>query len=626
MSRFHVSICIFIVSSPIFCVNSLSSFRHNAQFYCRFSVHHYVFIAKSRFPHGANNSLNFHWFLTIDILFALFYDLVNATMRQNQSFTFGTRGNQIMYSGKELWKGIIPFQLEKVKVSEHREIETYPDLPVNLYTALVRTAAKYPDKPAVYDDCGHTATFRELLEKTDRFASYLKSEAGVKRGDRIAVMLYNSLEFGVVFLAVNKLGAVAIPFQTKYREVEIHSLLAKAFPSYVITDPHFAEWFAPCRDQGAGILVIGDIHAGYGLEGMESDPALVPETEGELTDDALMVFTSGTTSQSKGVVIKNFNIMHAVVSYEITLRMKDTDVAVIPVPMYLITGLIAIFGLFIRCGGTVYIQQFFDADEVLTCVRDHNVTFVHASPTVFSLLLAKAPFYPELPSLTKFACGSSNMPKEKIRQLHAWLPQSAFHTVYGLTETTSPGTIFPVDAATSPYIGSSGIPIPGMNYRIVREDGSDADPYEVGTVMLNGANLLDSYYQLDTPLLKDNWLDSGDLGYANEEGYIFIVDRKKDMINRGGEKITSFDVENEIYQIKGIVDAAVVGIPDEKYGEVPVAVVKAEPGFSMTEQEIRAYLKTRLASYQVPAAIRFVDEIPVTPNGKVNKKYIRTIF
>ena len=531
-----------------------------------------------------------------------------------------------MYSGKELWKGIIPFQLEKVRVSETREIETYPGLPVNLYAALVQTAERLPDKLAVSDDCGHNATFSQLLDKADRFASYLKTQAGVKHGDRIAVMLYNSLEFGVAFLAISKLGAVAIPFQTKYREVEIHSLLSKAKPALILTDPHFEQWFEADKTGGIPVITCGDIHNGYAFADMEADPALVPENEGQMTDDALMVFTSGTTSQSKGVVIKNFNIMHAVVSYEITLRMKEDDISIIPIPMYLITGLIAIFGLFIRCGGTVYIQQFFDADAVLSCVRDRKVTFVHASPTVFSLLLSKKDSYPELPSLTKFACGSSNMPKEKIRQLYAWVPQAAFHTVYGLTETTSPGTIFPVGAATSPYIGSSGIPIPGMNYRIVREDGTDADPGEVGTVMLNGANLLDSYYQLDTPLLKDNWLDSGDLGYANEAGYLFIVDRKKDMINRGGEKITSFDVENEIYQIKGVVDAAVVGIPDEKYGEIPVAVVKVEPGFTMTDEEMKAYLKTRLASYQVPAIIRFMDEVPVTPNGKVNKKYIRTLF
>ena len=531
-----------------------------------------------------------------------------------------------MYSGKELWKGIVPFELEPFQVSETRTIETYPGLPVNLFAVLEETASARPDHPAIYDDCGHEATFQELLLKTNRFASYLKNEVGVKRGDRVAMMMYNSLEFGVAFLALNKLGAIVLPMQTKYRENEIHALLEKASPATVLTDPHFTDWFNRYRDAGIPVVTIGDIHAGYALSDLEADPDLAPENEGTRTDDALMVFTSGTTSRSKGVVIKNFNILHAIVSYEITLRMTKDDIAIIPVPMYLITGLIAIFGLFLRVGGTVYIQQFFDADAVLSCVRDKKVTFVHASPTVFSLLLSKAPDYPELPSLTKFACGSSNMPKEKIRQLYKWLPQAAFHTVYGLTETTSPGTIFPVGAATSPYIGSSGIPIPGMNVRIAREDGSDADPDEVGTVMLNGANLLDSYYQLDTPLLQNNWLDSGDLGYVNKDGYLFIVDRKKDMINRGGEKITSFDVENEIYQINGVIDAAVVGIPDEKYGEVPVAVIHAAPDFSMSEEEIRAYLKTRLASYQVPAIIRFMDEIPVTPNGKVNKKYIRTLF
>lgn len=531
-----------------------------------------------------------------------------------------------MYAGKDLWKTIIPYQLEKIQVSETRVIETYPDLPVNLYSVLEATARQYPEKLAVSDDCGHKATYQELLYKVNDFSSYLKEKIKINHGDHVAMMMYNCLEFGIVFLALNKLGAVAIPLQTKYKEPEIRSLLSKADPVCIITDSAFAHWFQYFEEKRIPLLVCKDIHSGYGLEGMVGRNPDSCKNEGQQCDDALLVFTSGTTSQSKGVVIKNYNIMHAILSYQKTLRITQDDVTVIPIPMYLITGLVALFGLFIRVGGTIHIQQFFHAEQVLDCVKNEKVTFIHASPTVFSLLLAKAPDYTDLPSLVKFACGSSNMPKEKIRQLHRWLPQSAFHTVYGLTETTSPGTIFPEDAASSPYIGSSGIPIPGTVFKILREDGSEADPNEVGEIYVCGANILDSYYKMETPLLQDNWLNTGDLGYFNEDGYLFIVDRKKDMINRGGEKICSFDVENEIYLIKGVIDAAVVGIPDDIYGEVPAAVIKVTPDFSMTEDEIRALLKKRLASYKVPTKIKFLDEIPVTPNNKVDKKYIRTFF
>ena len=531
-----------------------------------------------------------------------------------------------MFTGTELWKERISLYMQDLKVSDTHVIQTYMESPATLFKALSDTARKAPDKEAIFDDFGHHATYSELLERTNQFASYLKETFFIHRGSHVAMMMFNSLEFGIVFLALNKLGAVAIPLQTKYRQPEILALLEKSDADCIITDAEFSDWFTPFKEKGTPVLICGNRHSGYGLDGMNGIDPEAAADESRLCDDALLVFTSGTTSRSKGVVIKNYNIMHAILSYEKTLQIKMDDITVIPIPMYLITGLVALFGLFICVGGTIYIQQFFHAEQVLNCVRDKNVTFIHASPTVFSLLLAKAQNYPELPSLKKFACGSSNMPKEKIRQLHNWLPQSAFHTVYGLTETTSPGTIFPEDAATSPYIGSSGIPIPGTLFKILREDGGEAEPGEVGEIYVSGANILDSYYKMETPLLQNNWLNTGDLGYFNEKGYLFIVDRKKDMINRGGEKICSFDVENEIYLIDGVLDAAVVGIPDEMYGEVPVAVIKATPDFSMTEDEIRAFLKTRLASYQVPVKIKFMDDIPITPNNKIDKKYIRTLF
>lgn len=220
------------------------------------------------------------------------------------------------------------------------------------------------------------------------------------------------------------------------------------------------------------------------------------------------------------------------------------------------------------------------------------------------------------------------MPKDKILALHQWLPQSKFHTVYGLTETTSPGTIFPEDAATSPYIGSSGVPIPGMNVKIIDEDTREEvdDPEHIGEIWLSGTNILVSYYKMETPLIKDGWLNTGDLGYFNKDGYLYIVDRKKDMINRGGEKVTSFDIENEIYHFQGVNDAAVVGIPDEIYGEVPVAVITVKPGYTVHEEELLLYLKGRMAKYKLPTQIKILDKMPETPNGKVNKRYIRTLF
>ena len=279
------------------------------------------------------------------------------------------------------------------------------------------------------------------------------------------------------------------------------------------------------------------------------------------------MFTSGTTSQSKGVIIKNYSIMHAIVSYQRIFQITDRDTTLIPIPIYLVTGLVALLGLTLYAGGTVYLHKFFDAKR-------------------------EKDSFPSLPSLRLLACGSSNMSKEKLTEIHRWLPCAVFHTVYGLTETCSPATIFPGDASTSSYIGSSGLPIPGTCFCILDDSGSQMQTGQVGEIAVRGTVLLDRYYQKGTGELdEDGWLRTGDLGYFNGEGYLFIVDRKKDMINRGGEKIWSFDVENELYRLDGIDEAAVVGIPHDIYGEVPVAAVKLSPESILTDQQIQDLLK-----------------------------------
>lgn len=537
-----------------------------------------------------------------------------------------------MLTGAHFWQEK-NYILSEKKISEEKTILTYPELPANLYMALQNSASRFPNKIFLIDNFGHETTFSEFLKKVDDFSHYLSVSCSLSRGDHAALMLFNSLEFGVAFLALIKLGVVCVPLPTKYTQTEVHSLMEKSDVRLVICDEHFSDWFSSYKESGTSLIVSTDAANGYGLANYSAKSSSSANTdfpEDSADDPALLVFTSGTTSQSKGVLLRNYNIMHAIASYKLALDFDENEVGIIPIPMYLITGLIAVFGLFLYCGAPVYLHKFFDAKRVIADTKKNGITFIHSSPTVFSMILSEAAAegYPALPSLKKFACGSSNMPKEKILALHEWLPESHFHTVYGLTETTSPGTIFPTDASVSPYIGSSGVPIPGMNIRIIDEETREEilTPETIGEIWLNGTNILASYYNLNTPLLQDGWLNTGDLGYFNKDGYLYIKDRKKDMINRGGEKITSFDIENEIYLFEGINDAAVVGIPDEVYGEVPAAVVTAKPGYTIDSEELIAYLKTRMAKYKVPVKILILDTMPETPNGKINKKYIRTLF
>lgn len=525
-----------------------------------------------------------------------------------------------MYRGVELWPKAITEDMVSLKISDGETILTYPNLPGSLYESFCQTVRRLTGKTAVIDNWRRTYTYGELKKKTEFFSQWLYHKLGVRRGSHVAVMMYNSVEFCVAFLALNRLGAVMIPLPSKYRAGEVRSLMEKSEVEFVICDEKFRDYM----EGGLPVCVVPDGQKGYALEALESGrPLDAPEASGAACDLALLVFTSGTTSRSKGVMIRNYQIMHAIVSYERTLGIGEADRAIIPIPIYLITGLIAVFGLMMHVGGTVYLNQFFDAERVLADIRKYEITFFHASPTVFSLLLNHAEEFPALPSLRMFACGSSNMPPGKIRMLHQWLPDCAFRTIYGLTETTSPATVFPMDANQSPYIGSSGIPIPGLSFRIVDGEGREVPDKTQGEILVKGSNITSSYYKLQTDAIRDGWLDTGDIGYFNEHGYLYIVDRKKDMINRGGEKVCSFDVENELLGLEGVEDAAVVGIPDELYQEVPAAVVRLKKGSGWSEESLREALKKRMAGYKVPVRILFMETIPVTENMKTDKKYIR---
>lgn len=528
-----------------------------------------------------------------------------------------------MLSGTDKWKGLVDFQLEPLNPGS--DILCYTSLPTTLYDALCKTAQSFPDKTAIVDNYDRSCTYTDLLAKTDAFASYLYQKQNIHRNSHVALMMYNCLEFCVSFLALLKLGAVTIPLPSKYKKQEVSSLVEKTDVSCIICDQDFYKWFEDFETQGIRRIACSDIEKGYGLATYHS-----PETESPVChdsfDDAIIMFTSGTTSQSKGVVIKNYNIMNAVATYQKILNITADDISAIPIPIYHVTGMVALLGLFIHCGGTLYLHKIFNARRVLQCVKEHNITFLHASPTVFSMLLEEKDLFPSLPTLKQFACGSSNMPKEKLTAIHNWLPHSVFHTVYGLTETTSPATIFPGDASTSPYIGSSGFPVPGTVFEIRDDNGAPLKDGQIGEIWIHGNVVLTSYYKTDTPSLKDGWLGTGDLGYFNEKGYLFVVDRKKDMINRGGEKICSFDVENEIYKLKGVNEAAVVGIPDDVYGEVAAALVKLGPGSDLDEPKIQALLHKKIAKYKIPKRILITDEIPLTPNGKIDKRAIRKMF
>lgn len=531
-----------------------------------------------------------------------------------------------MLEGKNVWNGWFQKGMADVQIGDRR-VYTFPDMKKSFYHILRETAQQYPEKVGLCDNWERKYTYREFLHMVDCLAAYLKQAMQVQKGTHVGLILNNGMEFATAFYAVCKLGAVAVPFPSKYREPEIRALVDKADLHCILVSEDYESWTSAYREAGIQVLLTRGEEKEYGFTYLDMEPAPQGDGAGELTDEVIMMFTSGTTSASKGVILKNYNINHAVMIYQRVLELGPEDKTIIPVPIYHITGLVALLGLFVYLGGTIYLYKHYDARRILEGVQKHGITFMHGSPTVFGMLLDYQEEFPKLPSIRTLACGSSYLPVETLKKLHRWMPEMKLQNVYGMTETSSPGTVFPYDAATSIYPGSEGKPVPGMELKVLDEDGNEVPNGTVGIVYLRGANICEYYYKLNTPLItEDGWLNTGDMGYINEDFYVYIVDRKKDMINRGGEKIWCTDVEDEIIALEGVRDAAVVGIPDKVYGEVAAAVVVLEKQAAITEEELKEQLRPKLARYKIPERILFVDAVPKTPGFKTDKRKIKEMF
>lgn len=541
-----------------------------------------------------------------------------------------------MLNGDSLWSDKITSDIAEVSVYG-RTVRTYVPGPANLYETLRDTAQKYGDKTAIYAEDSNRYTFAQIHRLVLDLAWYLHSEYGVSKGSRVGLLLENGIDFITAFYAINRLGGVVVPLPGKFRRVEIEALVERADLSLVICQEIQAQWFP-----GLAVITTASKTCAYGLplgktapkdniteagqsQNHSAEESLANLEQPGLEDDAILLFTSGTTSLSKGVILTNMNAVHAIRSYQRVLGLSDKDSTIIAVPIYHVTGMIAIIGLFIYLGGGIHVQKRMSGRPFVREIYASDVTFIHASPTVFALMLEQQEYFPQLPSVRMMACGAAHMPVSRIKALHEWMPNMEFRTVYGLTESCSPGFVFPVDAATSPYLGSSGMPIPGLDVKIC-QDGQEMPVGQTGEILLHGANIARRYDKITGAISQDGWLSTGDIGRINEAGYVYILDRKKDLINRGGEKIWCIDVEEELRRLPEIADAALVGVPDSTYGEVGAALLVLQPGATFDAASVRERLNTRLARYQIPVYYKVVPRIPLTAGGKVDKKSIRDLF
>jgi len=491
---------------------------------------------------------------------------------------------------------------------------------------LARRCRRSADKVAVVFQ-GEEFTYGELLDRADRLANALVAR-GVKPGDRVAFLGENQPAYIETLFAVGTVGAIFVPLNTRLAVPELNYQLGDSGSSALIFAPsHEAQSLAAVRHSRVRTLIrVGDAKPGL-AEGYEDVLAAsspehldVPVTR---DDPAIIIYTSGTTGSPKGALLSHGNLSWSSINFIVDYDVTSDDVMLLNSPLFHIASLGHGLLPFVLKGGRMIVEAGFDASSVLELIERHRVTQLSGVPTTYQML-AEHPAWEttDLSSVRSLACGGSAVP---VRVIEAYAAKGlGFSGGYGMTETAPGATSL---SPSRVVIGSSGQSHFFTDVRIRSADDEPCEVGEVGEIQIQGPNVIKEYWgrpEVSRASFADGvWFRSGDMGYFDEEKFIFISDRLKDMIISGGENIYPAEVEKVIIELPGVADVAVIGIADDKWGEVPRAVVQLKAGAHVSEGEILEHMQGRLARYKQPKTVRFIEEFPRTASGKIRKNQLR---
>jgi acyl-CoA synthetase (AMP-forming)/AMP-acid ligase II len=343
-------------------------------------------------------------------------------------------------------------------------------------------------------------------------------------------------------------------------------------------------------------------------------------------DVAVLLYTSGTTGHPKGAMISHANTVFNARSCLRTLGYREDDVGLVSLPLFHVTGLHSQLVALLACGATVVLQREYDTGQVLELIGRHRVSALFLVPAIYKLIALRPDLVRhDLSGVRVAAYGGAPMDPDTIQALRRLLPGVRLHNCYGLTESSSLATVLPAELALE-RADSVGRAVPETEAEVRDASGRRLPPGEPGELHLRGPNIVRGYWRAPektAQAIGDGWLRTGDVARIDAGGLVTLLDRLKDMINRGGEKIYGLEVENVLYACPGVGEAAVVGVPHPVFGEVPVAFVAAMPGATLRAEELQRACAERLADFKVPVAVRFVEKLPRNPGGKVLKQELR---
>jgi acyl-CoA synthetase (AMP-forming)/AMP-acid ligase II len=479
-------------------------------------------------------------------------------------------------------------------------------------------------------------TFPQLKERACRLANALSS-LGVGRGDRVGILLYNCFEYPEILWANFLLGSVAVTINFRLVSEEIIYVQDVARVKALILGTEFLERVEPMQDRLEGndrYICLGK-GASEGMlnytELMEKASTDIPPFSGTDQDAAVVLFTSGTAAFPKAVVLTHHNLVTASLIWAADMDIRYGDNALVVTPFYHIGGLAFHIAHAVLCSTTTCFPQLsWDPELFLKTVERERVTYLYITPDMYRQVFSVPDFSKyDLSSWRTCITGSTPVPRATIEEMAHHLPQGRIYNMYGLTEAVGPAVAVAKDEMAIAKAPSVGLPFINTDVRVMNESGHECQPGEVGEITVRGDQVMKEY--LNDPdttreTLKDGWLYTGDLGEVDDDGCLYVVDRKKDIIISGGENISSVDVESTLYKHPKIMEAAVIGIPDPKFGEGVCAVVVPREGQSVSEQEVVDYCKEHLASYKKPRKVIFTDTLPRNPSGKVLKRELRKTY
>lgn len=484
--------------------------------------------------------------------------------------------------------------------------------PRNIPELLKQRAAAAPDKPFLFSEADKRQfTYREFEAVVRRVAGMLWAN-GVRKGDVVSLLLPNSVEYVIAYFACWHLGALAGPINSLLKGQEIAYVISNSEAKLLLVNTEFL----PAVETNDITIIPFD-----NVEQFAGQP--VDETQISTDDEAIIIYTSGTTGKPKGCLLTHGNVIANARQISSWLHFTESDRLLTMMPLFHMNAVSVTTMSALYAGGSTVVSPKFSASRFWQIISEYEITSFGSVATMLSMLLSTYPdgVPPELKTdQLRFAmCGSAPVPAEVLRRF-----EETFNCLviegYGLSESTCRSTFNPPDQRRRP--GSCGLPI-GNEMRVVDDEDRDVPDGELGEIVLRGENILRGYYkndQANETAFRNGWFHTGDIGYRHPDGFYYIVDRKSDMIIRGGENIYPREIDEVLYQHPAIAAAAAVGVPDELYGEEVAAVVVLKSGAKTSEQEVIDFCKARLADFKCPKTVHFVDDIPKGPTGKLLKR------